>query len=163
MARRKSGKKIDFTRWILGSFDSSLSAGSAQGVIVIGSNSQSATILRTRGELLVYVDGLQAPGGRIRVAVGFLVQQIGATATSLPLTDGEAPFFWFEVFHLGYEEMVTDVIDVPGVTSYRAKIDSKAMRILKAEQEVVCIVEQATIGTGMTINVAVAARFLIGE
>jgi len=164
MARRKSGKKIDFTRWTLGSFTSlALSAGSSQAVIITGSSVQSATILRTRGELLVYMDGSQSRGVMLHGAIGLLVQQIGATATSLPLTDAEAPYFWYETFTLGYEEPVTDVVDIPGITSVRKVIDSKSMRILRAEQEVVCIVEQATLGSGGAINVQVDARFLLGQ
>jgi len=164
MARRKSGKKIDFTRWTLGSFTSAaLGAGSAQAVILSGSDNQSVTILRTRGELLCSVDGAQAPGGAVKVGVGFLLQQVGATATSLPLSDGEAPFFWYEVFTIRYEEMVTDVIAVQDGMSARKIIDSKAMRIVRPDQEVVCIVEQATIGAALSINTAVQARFLLGQ
>ena len=92
-----------------------------------------------------------------------LVQQAGATATSLPLTDGEAPFFYFAAFTMGYEEQVTDVIDVPGITSFRETIDVKAMRIIRPDQEVVVIVEQASIGSAGAINLTVDARFLFAD
>jgi len=162
MANRKSGKKIDFTRWTFGAFDSALASGSAQGVIVSPAT-RAQTILRTRGEIVCYADGTQAPAGRVRVGVGFLVQQAGATAVSLPVTDGDSPFFWYEVFIIGYEEMVTDVIDIPGLSMFRKTIDSKAMRIVRADQEVICIAENLTVGSAMTVNLSVSARFLIGE
>ena len=165
MARRRSssGRRSDL-RWTLGTFTSAaLSAGSAQAVI-LSTSVQSVTLMRTRGELLVYMDSTQTPGNLLLVACGMLVQQAGAVATSLPITDGQAPFFWYEAFHVGYEEYVTDVIDCPLISAYRVPIDSKAMRIIRPDQEVVFIVEQATaIGAGEAINVGATARFLLGS
>ncbi len=164
MARRKSGKKIDFVRWTLGSFNVvGLSAGQTQGVIISGSDSSTSTVLRTRGQLIASIDGTQAPASLVRVGVGFLVQQIGVTASVAPLTDAEASYFFYQVFYLGYEEMVTDVIDVPVLSGYRLDFDSKAMRILRPAEEVVCVVEQDTRAGAASINVDISARFLLGE
>ena len=82
---------------------------------------------------------------------------------SFPLTDGSSPFVAFHVWHLGYEEMVTDVIDVPGISSKRIDVDSKAMRKLKPNQELVSVVEQTTIGAAMSINLVISIRMLFGD
>jgi len=68
---------------------------------------------------------------------------------------------WYDQFVLGYEEMVIDVIDVPGITSYRATIDSKAMRIIR-NQEVQMVTENVTLGTAATVNLVVTGRMLSG-
>ncbi len=163
MARtRRAGRRADL-RWTFGSSSfAAQGAGSASNVIV-SSGSTSQTLVRTRGNLLAYVDAAQVPGGLVQVAIGMLVVQAGSTATSLPLTDGEAPFFYYDAFAIGYEEMVIDVVDVPGITSYRKEIDVKAMRVIRPDQDIVLIVEQASILSAQSINVNVTARFLFSD
>ena len=139
-----------------------LSAGDTSAV-VISPVTESQTIVRTRGELLCWMDGAPTPPRLIRVGIGLLVQQAGATATVSPLTDGDAPWFWYETFHIGYEEAVIDVIDYPGLALFRKTIDVKAMRILRPAQEVVCVVEQATVDGAASINAVVSARMLFQQ
>ncbi len=78
-----------------------------------------------------------------------------------PITDGDAPWIWVSYFELAYEEMVTDVIDVPGMSSYRELIDNKAMRIVR-NQELQMVAENATIGGASSINLSVSGRTLSG-
>ncbi len=164
MARqtRSRGRRADL-RWTKGAASFlALGAGSAQFAIV-ASGITSQTLMRTRGNLVAYMDGTSAPPKLVEVAVGMLVQQAGAVATSLPLSDGEAPFFYYDSFMIGYEEMVTDVIDIPGISSYRAVVDVKAMRVIRPDQEIVFIVEQATTSGAGPINLAFSARFLLAD
>ncbi len=164
MAHRSSGRRADL-RWSLGAATfNALTAGTNSSTIVT-SGITSQTIMRVRGSLLAYLDATHAPGQAVRIGVGFILAQGGAgtTVLSSPLTDGDAPWFWYETFSLGYEEMVTDVVDVPGATAYRATIDSKAMRVLRPDQEVQCVVENQTIQTASAVNVFVDARFLIAD
>ncbi len=62
---------------------------------------------------------------------------------------------------IGYEEMVTDVVDVLGLTSQRLVIDSKAMRIVR-NSEIQMVVENTTIGSALAVNLNVQGRFLSG-
>ncbi len=163
MARRRSGKKIDFTHWTYSSF-----AVAAQGAGTLGANFFGAqhlpeTLLRFRGNWLCYVDGPSAPGKLVSIGIGMIMVPEGTGSTVLwsPISDGDAPWIWVDYAELGTEEMVTDVIDVPGITSFRASIDSKAMRIIK-NQELQIVVENATILSASSVNITMSGRGLFG-
>ena len=171
MAPRRSNRggrilpKIQNLRWSGGSnVFSALSAGSVAATMISGA-ATTDTIMRMRGELMAYVDTTQAPGGHVRIAVGAIVmpEGQGTTVVSSPITDDLAPWWFYETFALGYEEMVTDVIDVPGITSFRKTIDVKGMRILRPDQEMQIVVENLTIVSALSINVSIVDRILIGE
>ncbi len=163
MPRRRSGKKIDFVHWtgfVHGFF--SQAAGVA-GQNVFPAAHEPETSLRTRGQLLAYVDGASAPGGLAEIGVGMILVPEGTGTTVLwsPLTDSDAPWFWYERFFLGYEEYVVDVIDSPIASGFRTVIDSKAMRITR-NQEIQMVVENITHLAAVAVNVAVGGRSLSG-
>ena len=56
---------------------------------------------------------------------------------------------------------MTDVVDVPGITSARRVIDSSAMRKIR-NQEIQFVVENATIGLAASVNVQGQIRILAG-
>ena len=120
--------------------------------------------MRLRGELIAYVDGAQAPGGLVTVGIGALVVQAGSSTTVIqsPISHPAAPWFFYERFSLGYEEMVTDVIDVPGITVFRKTIDVKAMRILRPGREVQLVFEQGSLLTALSVNLEFGFRMLLG-
>jgi len=158
-------RKIGWKHWtsVTGGA-SALSAGSI-AVNLLAAQHEPETILRTRGNLIVYADGTQVPGALVQVGVGMCLvpEGTGTTVTWSPLTDPDAPWFWFEVFHVGYEEMVTDVVDIPGLSIVRKVIDSKAMRKVPQSTEVQLVIEQATAISAMSINVQMSARILSGH
>jgi hypothetical protein len=92
----------------------------------------------------------------VRVGVGALVVQAGSGSTVIqsPLSDPDAPWLFYEVMTVGYEEMVTDVIDVPGLTSVRKTIDNKAMRVLRPGREVQLVFENQTLHTATNVNIS---------
>jgi len=147
-------------------FDASsqaLSAGASASTIFAAVHG-TETGLRIRGNLMAYVDGTQAPGGGVVVGVGLILVPEGTGSTVLwsPMLDRDAPWWYYASFNLGYEEMVSDVIDVPGITSYRETIDVKAMRI-RRNQEVQFVVESQTTASTMDINVFISGRLLAQE
>ncbi len=162
---RTHQKKIDTIRWAGFVHSGSLSAGSAAVTILSAFATVKETIMRTRGELLCYVDSTSAPGGLAEIACGFILAQSGQSTTvlSAPITDAQAQWLWYERFFIGYEEMVTDVIDVPVISGMRKVIDSKAMRIINPNQEVQFVIENVTQLTAVTVNFAVGGRFLLGH
>jgi len=164
MARQRFGKKIDNVRWnrSLGSA-LALSAG-AVGVAFISVTSLPETILRIRGEVLVWLDGTQAPGSLVAVSMGIIKvpEGTGTTVVYNPQSDSNAPWLWYTNLHVGYEEYVTDVIDAPNVSSARVTIDNKAMRKTKPDEEYQFVIDNTTVGNAASINVAFATRFLIG-
>jgi len=166
MPHRRSGfaKKINTVHWTYGSWSAlALSAGTVAAT-VIGAQHQPETLLRIRGEQMVYVDGAQAPGVLTSVGIGLVQVPEGTGATVLwsPITDGDAPWIWVDYFMIGYEEMVTDVIDSPLVSAARRVIDSKAMRKLR-KTEIQFVAESATVGGATPVNIAGQARFLAGD
>ncbi len=167
MARKRSGfvKKMDNTRWVgiqLGT--TSLGAGSV-GQTYLSAGQIPETWLRMRGNLIASLTGTQAPGVLIEVAAGLIVvpEGTGATVTSSPLLDENAPWLWYSVFVLGYQETVTDVIDIPGMTSFREVIDNKAMRRIRPDREVQLVIENVTIGNAGTAIVQLSTRVLLGS
>ncbi len=135
-----------------------LSAGSI-GILISPATHDRETVMRTRGELLVNVDGAQAPGGRAQISAGMVLVPEGTGTTVLwsPFTDDDAPWFWYWTGVLGYEEMVTDVIDVPGLTSVREVVDNKSMRIVR-NQEIQLVIENTTIASAVSVNFDLVGR-----
>jgi len=166
MARRRSGhgKRIDYTHWTYFSASNlAIGAGTAAATLNAAVH-EPETLLRIRGSLSCYMDGASAPGKLVSIGVGIILVPEGTGTTQLwtPITDGDAPWIWVSYFEIAYEEMVTDVIDVPGMTSYREVIDSKAMRVIR-NQELQYVVENATIGSAASVNVALSGRVLTGK
>jgi len=163
MARRRSGKKIDFVHWT-GIQESALAlAAGTVGMTALAAQHDPETWLRFRGNLLSFVDGNQTPNRLAQVAVGLILVPEGTGTTVLwsPASDPDAPWMFYDIFVLGYEESVVDVIDQPGLVTYRSTIDSKSMRIIR-NQEVQFVVENVTIGTAVTINTVLTGRVLSG-
>ncbi len=157
--------KIQNLRWIGGrqSF-AALSAGTSATTFITAA-ATTDTIMRIRGEVVGYIDGASAPVKWIEIGLGCILMPAGQGTTVVlsPITDPDAPWLFYERFTLGFEEMVTDVIDVPGITTFRADVDVKAMRILRPETEVQIVVENATIGGAGSANVALSSRVLLGQ
>ena len=164
MPRRRSGKKIDFVHWTgFAGQTFAFSAGTDADISNVAEHEPS-TLMRTRGSLLAYIDGLQAPSGLASFGVGLILVPEGTGTTVLwsPIADSDAPWIWVDYFALGYEEMVTDAVDVPGITSYRSVIDSKAMRIMR-NQEIQLVYENVTRGSAVSANIIVEGRILAGK
>ena len=164
--RRSRGfqKVIDSTRWDGSShvFLAQVAGATAQTFITDG---LVETLMRIRGEIVVTMDGALSPGRLIDVAVGLLVVQAGSGTTVIqkPITDADAPWLLYERFVVGYEEPVTDVIDMPGLTVDRRIIDNKAMRILREGREVQLVVEQASLDGADEVNITLVHRTLLGS
>jgi len=122
------------------------------------------TLMRTRGTLLCYPDDVQAQGTLAEVSVGMVLVPEGTGATVLwsPLTDADAPWFWYTTFFVGNEETVTDVVPAFSVSGYREVIDSKAMRRSR-NQEIQCVWENTTRAVAVSVNCFLAGRFLTQE
>ena len=79
-----------------------------------------------------------------------------------PITDDKASWMWYLSTGIGYEEMVTDVIDVPGMSSVRVHVDNKAMRIIRPEEELQLVVTNTTAISAGSVNVVFTGRMLFG-
>ncbi len=167
MARRPSGraKKIQQLKWEgFAGGALALAAGTA-GVNVISAANNPYTLMRTRGQLVAWIDGTEAPAVAVDVAVGMVVMPEGQSATVLwdPLNDTNAPWFYYSRFTLGYEEYVTDVIDAVGLPVYRETIDVKAMRRVRSDEEIQLVIGNSTLSGAASINLRLGGRMLQGE
>ncbi len=167
MARTVRGsKKIATKRWVGVAADSgNMSAGSV-AVNVRAAESFPDTVLRNRGELVVLLDGVQAPGILVRWGFGLICVPQGQATTVIwgPLTDPEAPWFVYASGFLGYWESVIDVIQSTGVvSSARYAIDSKSMRKCPPDLELQAIFENETVVGASNIRVNYHGRMLLGR
>jgi len=163
MARRRSGKKIDFTHWRASLLSSANQVAGSVGILASLAQHLPETLLRTRGNLLSWLDLAQNPGTAVFVTAGLILVPEGTGSTVLwsPATDDDAPWFWYESWALGYDEAVIDTIGTPGASVYRTVVDSKAMRIIK-NMEVQFVVENTTVGAASAVNTMGSFRFLSG-
>ncbi len=167
MARRRSGfqKKIDHVAWDGFSLtQNALAAGIAAQTFLTQALDRPVTSMRIRGTAWGFVDGLEAPGVSATISMGIIKvpEGTGSTVVYDPVADDKAPWLWYTSFHLAYEEYVTDVIDCPGMTSYREVIDNKAMRIVRPDEELQFVVENTTVVGALSANVGITGRSLNG-
>ncbi len=140
-------------------------AGSV-GTVVASPTSVLDTIMRTRGSVVSFVDGVDEPGALSEIAIGMIILQEGSIAVGgfpIPITDDNADWFWYTRFTLGYEEPVLNVISVQTVSGYREVIDSKAMRKGALDTEIGLCFEQVSLGTDVGSNTVVNGRWLLGQ
>ena len=169
MARRAArGRErvIDTTRWQATHVSvTGLAAGSVAIGAVLAAGAPSETILRTRGTGIVYLDALQAPASRVLVSMGLVLVPEGQGGTVIwdPFNDDNAPWLWWRELNVGYEEMVTDVIDIPALTIDRFEVDSKAMRKANEDEELQFVAVNTTIDGTAAVNLGIAFRFLLGH
>ena len=165
MANRRGAKKIDFLSWGGFSFTAGGQAAGSIAATMLSSSLTPYTLMRTRGNLTAYLDGVAAPGKGIIVSVGMHLVPDGTGTTVLvePFADSATKWFFYREFFLGYEEMVNDVVDVPGITSFRSVIDDKSMRKVAPEQEVQVVFTNTTALTASAANYHISARFLFGR
>ncbi len=164
MARgRGRGRRTDYV-WSLGTFETAaLSAGSVAGTLF--TTTDPSTMYRLRGTLFCGVDGVASPGRMVRVTAGIIVVPAGtgSTVTVTPFANSSADWIWYTTFIVGYEEFVTDVTFDTNLVSYREVIDNKAMRRLKDEQELQCVVVNTTAGGAEEVNFSLGVRILVGS
>ncbi len=168
MPHRRGGfaKKIDTVHWTL---FQEVSAAQSAGVVAknaLPAQHLPETLLRIRGEWACTFDSGLADGIGVVVTAGLIFVPEGTSTTVLwsPLSDGDAPWIWWDVMHLMYEEFVVDGNYSSQVSSGRRVVDSKAMRKVR-NTELQYVVEQATI-TGLsasTINAVISGRVLAGS
>ncbi len=163
MARaRSSGRRADY-QWTLGSFvTQGLAAGASAQFAVISAGVISSTITRTRGRWFAELNGTAVAGDIVLVGVGLIKVSEGGTTTSLPLTDGDAPFFWTAQVHLSVIDS-SATIDRALLGSFREVVDSKAMRVLRPDEDVVCVIETADVVGAPVVNAGFVGRFLLAR
>ncbi len=156
-------KSIDVIRWAGSNHQfAALAAGASAQTYITDGNTE--TILRIRGELMAWVNGIQTGAVLAEIAVGALVVQAGSGTTVIqePIDEDKAPWLFYERFVLGYEEMIADAIQVGQLSGVRIVVDNKAMRILRPGREVQLVVQNFTLNGAVPVNVNFTSRVLLG-
>ena len=166
MARRSGhAKKIDTVHWTLGTFGALALASGASAAVTVGpAQHLPETLMRIRGEWAAAFDGFQSPGVHSRVTAGMVLVPEGTGTTVLwsPETDGDAPWIWWDVFNLLYEEAVQDVVGSQQSLSRHRVIDSKAMRKIR-NTELQMVVENVAVAGTPAVNMGGSVRVLAGS
>ena len=162
--QRAFTKKIDHTLWELSTaFFAGLTAGaSAAQFSTVGTT--PTTLLRIRGEVMGFLDVAGDPpfGVQISYGIHLVPEGTGTTVLADPFADANASWLLYGTAFIGYEEMVTDVVDIPGITSFRHVIDNKAMRKIPPDTEMQFVVVNTTVGGAKGVNVSYQLRWLQG-
>jgi len=168
MARRRTGfqKKIEVVHWTYGSFEFVQQAATAAAQTVLSAQHLPETLLRIRGEWAATFASALGDGVGSAATIGLILVPEGTGSTVLwsPITDGDAPWIWWDVIHLLYREFVSDVNYSTQTSSGRRVIDSKAMRKVR-NTELQVVVENPGISglSGGTADMVGSIRSLHGS
>ncbi len=164
MARGRHAKTIDTVHWTGAAASAFAQTAGSIGFQALPAQHLPETLLRIRGEWVSWIDGVQSPTGAVQITAGVILVPEGTGTTVLwdPSGDADAPWIWWDTMVLSYEEMVTDVIDVPGMTSGRRVVDSKAMRKVR-NRELQFVVTNFTLDAALPVNTVFRARVLSGS
>ena len=167
MAHRRSSfaKKIDTVHWTLIQETLSTGAGSL-AINALPAQHLPETLLRIRGEFIVAPQAPLADAQGAVMACGLILVPEGTGTTVLwsPITDGDAPWIWWDAMNCDYQEFIADGNYTSNTCDGRRVIDSKAMRKVR-NTELQFVVENATITglTAMTLRATITARVLAGS
>ncbi len=167
MARRSGfAKKIDTVHWTLMQEGVASMAAGSTARTAFSAQHLPETLMRIRGEWAASFVGALSSGTGIVITAGLILVPEGTGTTVLwsPVTDGDAPWMWWDTFQLIYEEHVTDVNYSVNTSSARRVIDSKAMRKVR-NRELQLVLENVTIAglTASNVAVSLTARGLSGS
>ena len=162
--RGRFEKKIRQVHWTFASFGATGFAAGTVASNMLAAQHLPETLLRIRGEVMCHLDGAIAPNVALSLGMGLIQVPEGTGSTVLwsPLTDGDAPWIWWDVFALGYSEPVVDVIAVQTAMAARRIIDSKAMRKFR-NTELQFVAENITTQTAGSVDILGAFRVLAGS
>ena len=161
--RARAGRKIDFKNWEdIPAID--LSSTAAETIIGPSLNfGIPATILRVRGNLVVFFDGA-ADTSQQNVAMGLAVLSTDAVAAGAgsvpdPAAEAEFPWLWWTSVPIAHHVVGAAVLQ--DLAFARVVVDSKAMRKVKPGESLV-IVYQTTAAITTTRIDQSHIRVLIG-
>jgi len=163
---RRGGKTIDSVHWTYGSFEFVGVAAGTAALTLFPAQHLPETLMRTRGEWVGVLSEVLAVNKGTSLTIGFILVPEGTGTTVLwsPVTDGDAPWLWWDTFNLVYEEPVADQVGITELAGGRRIIDSKAMRKVR-NREVQVVIENASYAgyTASSVSALGAVRVLSGS
>ncbi len=157
---KRSGRRPDY-EWqgLAFSLNSIAEANVFQGVAVVNG---AATLMRVRGEILASID---APTDGDQKVLGFGIMIVtdaqlaaGPTSVPSPLTVMDGDWLWH-----GFIPLVAQAANLEHTVAGRLTIDSKAMRKLKPNDNVVMIVDGLNIAGTPVADATLGVRALFAS
>ena len=141
----RGGKSVRQMTWVAGAWTDSTIAANTKLVLTTFNASALArrpfTIVRTRGVLFIDTDQVAADEQQAaiygKIVVNEKASDLGATAIPFPETVGTADFFVYEPILAAMHRSATGIYQ----SGLRVTIDSKAMRRVDQQDQVVEVVE----------------------
>ncbi len=159
----RSGRRADYA-WNGGTFAFD---GPAEANLIssLGTFGESLTIRRLRGEVLCTIDGT-ADGDKKVVGIGIILATdaavaAGATALPSPVIALDADWIWHGFFPMA-SQTGSSSPDL-GAHNARLTIDSKAMRRVRSNQQLVVVVDGLNLSGTPVMDLVGAVRFLFSE
>jgi len=114
------------------------------------------TIVRTYMEFLIFSDQVVADESQVAAVAGAVVSDqalaIGASAVPTPVTDAGSDLFFYHRFLFNrFTVSATTPTSIQASAGTKYTIDSKAMRKVNDDQDVIFLVELSTAGGGWTV------------
>ena len=159
--RGRSGRRSDYTWSGQTWFNAGLGAGQSLGngsIAVVGA---AGTIVRVRGQAVATMD-VGAADDRMVVGLGLIVGSddqfaAGAAAFPSPTDDLDGDWLWHGFFPL------QSLVGTQGgeiSQTYRLEVDSKAMRRVKQNDQIVCVADGVILAGSPTADVVAGFRVL---
>jgi len=158
--RLRGGHSVRETQWIAAGGWTNITMTTSGGTILfsldaVGLALRPFTVIRSHFELLLISD--QAAAIEVQLgAIGVCVvsdqaSAIGITAVPTPITDAESDLWQTHQFYAADESNLTDRTK----NGTHMSVDSKAMRKVNADEDLLTVVEMDTTGNGQILSVAV--------
>jgi len=160
MARgKRSGRGPDYEWSGQGFSQLALAAGGSAQDALVGTTTPG-TLVRTRGQIMVMLDGGAVAGDFVAVGWGLIIAPTGTTGLgSIPLTDPDGNFFGYGLCIVGTEGTQEDQQS----GNFRFDVDVKAMRKMKKDESVFVVVETADVQGAPAVNIVGHFRFLLAH
>jgi len=137
-----------------------ISAG-VGGAQLVAAAAFPRTLMRSRGQVTVEIDGAASDGELVAITMGLIVQgsAVGLTGRG-PFSQGDADWLWWGSVTLSGEG-VTEGNASSGRIA-RLPVDSKAMRKVNPDEALIFVMENTSIGAAAAVNMVGGIRFLFG-
>ena len=128
-------------------------------------NVPNPTLIRIRGEVLVYLTAVGASGAQALASMGMIIQSKAAIAAGVasmpsPFTDIGSDWLWHYQVPLALRGSIGADNEALGAHVARIYIDNKSMRKVEQNQALVFIVENVVLTSTVTFQLSAGLRFL---
>ena len=132
----------------------------------VGPNVEGLTVVRIRGELLVYLVSATALADGFNCAFGIGITSaqafaIGVTAVDTPISEAAAELWMYHRFFSLHAPSAAEAEFIPSLAAVaRIEVDSKAMRKFAADEILYAAIEVVELGTAQ-VQVDFNSRVLV--